>query len=291
MRWMVYFLLAANLGLLTWNLQTHGAVQPAKPVRAPHPAAPGPASQLPLLAEVGVGTLRPRAAAGEAGGRADGQDRDAATDIYNFVGRTQTGSTPPSGTDPGNCLTVGPLAEDAPVHAIRDWVQALGAEADVRSDERREVALYWIYLPPQATREAAIEVVAGLRGKGISDVIVVPKGDMANAISLGVFSRPETRDRRLRELSEKGYQPSIAPRYRSKLATWIDVAAGDGAAVRDGLVERWPDLQLTDHACSGEQIAGGGPGFYNPGTEPPPSAPGGVQYASPDAGPRAGPDR
>jgi hypothetical protein len=291
MRWMVYFLLAANLGLLTWNLQTHGAVQPANPVRAPHPAAPGPASQLPLLAEVGVDTLRPRATAGEARAGADGQERDTTIDIYNFVGRGPAGSAPPKRPGAGDCLTVGPLAEDAPVGAIRDWLRARGAEADVRSDERREVELYWIYLPPQATREAAIEEVAGLRGKGVSDVIVVPKGDMANAISLGVFSRPETRDRRVRELNEKGYQPSIAPRYRTKLATWIDVAAHEGSAVRDGLAERWPDLQLTDHACTGEQIAGGGPGFYNSTSKSPPSAPDGVERASSEASPRAGPER
>jgi len=44
-----------------------------------------------------------------------------------------------------------------------------------------------------------------MRAQGIEDIIVVPKGDMANAISLGVYSRTEFRDRRLKELNAKGH--------------------------------------------------------------------------------------
>jgi hypothetical protein len=291
MRWMVYLLLAANLGLLTWNLQTHGAVGPANPTPVPDPEETGTGLQLSLLSEIGTETLRPRAAAGEAQVADERRQGESAIDIYNVVGPAPAETPDRHGPAPGTCLTVGPLAGDAPVDAIRDWLEGRGADAEVLTDERREVALYWIYFPPRASREAAIEEVMSLRGKGVSDVIVVPKGDMANAISLGVYSRPETRERRLSELKERGYQPKVAPRYRSKLATWIDVVVADASLVRDGFAERWPNLRLADHPCAGEKIAAGGPDFYNSANDSPPPSPSASQGSGPTASSRAGPDR
>jgi hypothetical protein len=155
-----------------------------------------------------------------------------------------------------SCMTLGPLEDKTAIPEIQAWLEQRGARVDVRVDERREVALYWVFFPPRESRAVAVEEVVRMKAQGIEDIIVVPKGDMANAISLGVFSRPESRDRRLKELNGKGYQPSIGPRYRTKVASWMDVTLGaqEGQSALDrGAVEsRWPKVRITTGPCSGE---------------------------------------
>ncbi len=282
MRWVVYALLAANLGLLTWNLYSRGGVAPAA-TRAPAQPA-NDVGRLALLSEIGGQELRRRAgapappspAAADAAPQAPAAARapDApAPDIDSGVmagqGAAADGPPPPART----CLTLGPLADEAPLAAITGWLSERGAEVDVRTDERREVALYWVYFPPRASRDAAVEEVERLRAQGVDDVIVVPKGDMANAISLGVFSRTETRDRRLRELKGLGREPLVSPRYRTKQATWVDVAAQPGVLDEAAVAARWPEIQVTTSACARAEIAAAAGGSYNPDPETPPAAP------------------
>jgi len=285
MRWVVYTLLAANLTLLTWNLYGRGAVGEAAPAVPALPEAPGEAGELPLLSEIGKDALRTRAgASAPASPAAPPGPVTAATatstptvpDIDPAVmagGESQALAPPPQAAVPPPparaCLTLGPLAEDAPLEPITAWLRERGAEVDVRTDERREVALYWVYFPPRASREAAVEEVVRMRDAGLDDVIVVPKGDMANAISLGVFSRTDTRDRRVKDLEARGYEPLVSPRYRTKVATWIDVSAEQGALEPGAVAGRWPEIQATTRPCPAEQIAVGAAASYNsePGTQ------------------------
>ena len=293
MKWIVYVLLGVNLTLLTWNLHNRGT---ATATSAPGPVVASGVGELPLLTELESDGLRARVSATvvEAGAGAEPDAEPETEPTVAAAPDAVPGPTPSVPVDtpeaplpdsaealvtapapvaaPGTtCLTVGPLGEDAPVDAVGEWLKGLGAEVEVRSDERREVALYWIYFPPTATRAEAVTQVERMRAEGIDDVLVVPKGDMANAVSLGVFSRTDSRDRRLKELNDKGYRPSIAPRYRTKRATWVDASAPIGSVSPDTVRQRWPDLAVAPTACAGARIAAGQAGSYNSyGTPRPP---------------------
>lgn len=287
MRWVVYTLLAVNLALLTWNLHTHGGASRADSSPAPAPVEPpDDPAELPLLAEIDRSALRPRATAPPVAGSPANPDPESpptasaesppdataqrssppptssatepatAGPAPDDPARTaDTATSPAAASPPRTCLTIGPLDADADLGALQIWLEEQGAKVDVRRDERREVALYWVYFPPRASREQAVAEVLELRNRGIDDIIVVPKGDMANAISLGVFSRPENRDRRLRELNDKGYQPSIGPRYRTKVATWIDLAAPAGDLDEQAITARWPEIEVASKPCPAPRSA------------------------------------
>jgi hypothetical protein len=306
MKWVVYALLAVNLGLLTWNLLTRGPDRPAPQPAAAASASPADddAPTLPLLTELAKDSLRERSTAEDdapasaeappvgAGLPANPPPDSAPPPTTSTTQPPAPAEAPPVGaglpanppvdsapepiapTDPPpprTCLTLGPLDNTAPLTEIQAWLEQRGAIVDIRTDERREVALYWIYFPPFTSRREAVAQVERMREEGISDVIVVPKGDMENAVSLGVFSRTETRDRRLRELNAKGYQPSISPRYRTTLATWMDVSAPEDAIRDDAVRARWPDLELVRKPCSGGQIAADASPSYNPEQPPRPA--------------------
>ena len=257
MRWVVYTLLAVNLGLLSWNLHTHGATGPVAPAAAPARQQPQARAELPLLSELGKDGVRarPDAALVAPGStaRAPGQNSAPASG----TAEADAHSAPPDLTQPGAtaCYTLGPLDAGAPVEDMRVWLDAKGASVDVHIDERREVTLHWVFFPPRASRAEALAEVARMRAQGIEDIVVVPKGDMANAISLGVFSRTEGRDRRLQQLSKKGHHPSTAPRYRAKVATWVDVSAPQDRLALHEIQQRWTRIDVSAGPCSVAQLA------------------------------------
>ena len=106
-------------------------------------------------------------------------------------------------------------------------------------------------MPPFETRTQALEVVEQMVTDDIQDIYVIPRGDMANAISLGLYSREASLDRRLTELNQKGFQPSVAPRYESKKAAWYDVELdADITYSADDFSANFPDVESTRRRCS-----------------------------------------
>ena len=302
MRWVVYTLLALNLGLLTWNLQGKGDAT-SSGSSSGSPVAPVAAEMkaLPLLSELEQPSLRSRpsqmvSTEPEAAPAPESQSsspspepraqnsrpKDVSAETSTESATHSNAAAAPAPAAPGaapveteqtesavaqaetslstqTCMTLGPLEDKAAVSQIQAWLEEGGARVDVRIDERREVALYWVFFPPRESRAVAIDEVVRMKEQGIKDIIVVPKGDMANAISLGVYSRPESRDRRVKELTGKGYEPSIGPRYRTKVATWMDVTLrakdSEGALDRAAIEARWPKVRVTSGACSTQAAA------------------------------------
>lgn len=259
MRWVIYLLLVLNLGLFVWKIQSRAAGEGVPEVTRLGDQAVG---RLPLLAELGSARLRPR-------------ERPVVIAPEPATITAQQTDDPPSPDEAPapECVSIGPLDGKGSTKALSAWLKQREMEVHIRSDERREVALYWVYIPPLANRKAAAAQLARLRAEGISDSIVVPRGDKANAISLGVFSRKESLRRRVAELNAKGYEPSTALRYRSIQAHWVDVATADGDFPEAEFNKAFPRLQLASASCSKLQIATPRAPSYNNDRAPPGGGP------------------
>lgn len=80
---------------------------------------------------------------------------------------------------------------------------ALGAKLTQRKQE--EVAAYWVYIGPLASRQSATQKAAELKRLGVDDYFVVsddPK--WRNAVSLGVFKTEEAAKARLETVRARG---------------------------------------------------------------------------------------
>jgi hypothetical protein len=162
------------------------------------------------------------------------------------------------------CYTIGPLVSEDDISALSAWFNAQGSEATLRDDERREVVSTWVFLPPLENREAADARVRDMQASNIDDIYVIPRGDMANAISLGLFSQEETLQRRITQLEERGFTPSVLPRYKTVTASWFDVTASAGQPMTVGVLDQiFPDLIIRRVACGDEPIAGDPSITYN----------------------------
>jgi hypothetical protein len=80
---------------------------------------------------------------------------------------------------------------------------ALGPKLSQRRAD--EVASYWVFMPPQRSRQAVIQKSAELRKLGVEDFFVIQEDPKFRfAISLGVFKSEEAAQARLEQLRAKG---------------------------------------------------------------------------------------
>lgn len=104
---------------------------------------------------------------------------------------------------PNVCLEWGPFTDRE-----RDRAVAILEPFDLAklvTQRRAEVSgAYWVYLPPAATRQAAEQRIAELRGAGLTEVTLVESGGGRNAIALGVFRTADAAGRFAESLRSRG---------------------------------------------------------------------------------------
>jgi hypothetical protein len=218
MKWIFALLLLVNIGFLGWQLTRGYAGVVGAPAASPvlHQA-----NRLVLLSEVPGSELRRR-------------DRGA-------VGGGLSGES---------CFSVGPLSSDEKTTNLRAWLEAQGATVSLRSDEWREQVWYWVYFEPFETRTAAQERVRSLQDEGFRDISIIARGDMANAVSLGVYSRRSSLEKRLAELQARGYKPAVLPRHRTQKAAWFDIRlAADSGFSSAHLRQAFPGMETAPSRC------------------------------------------
>ena len=117
------------------------------------------------------------------------------------------------------CIEVGPFSNESARHGFTDWVGEFVAALHFRVETIRKRQLFWIYLEPKSDVEAE-QRMADLRRRGVQDYMMIRRGGLKNAISLGLFSSQDSVNRRLAELNEQGYQAVVVPRYETTDRYW-----------------------------------------------------------------------
>lgn len=133
------------------------------------------------------------------------------------------------------CYTLGPYKDADKAEAVEQAISEAGYAVSSRSIEQREVSGYWVYLPPQASRKEALALARKLAKKGVKDYYVVPDGENANAVSLGLFSEAPRAERRTQRIAALGYQAQTAVRYRTRTLHWLDYDEWQGEPLPAGI--------------------------------------------------------
>lgn len=125
---------------------------------------------------------------------------------------------------------------------------ALGARLSQRRSE--EKAGWWVFIPPQANRPAALKKTAELKSLGIEDYFVLQdEGSMRWAVSLGVFSSEEAAKTRLEALRAKGVRSAqTGERDTQVTKIWFQVRGADPAlqAKLQGFAKGLPGTEIRD---------------------------------------------
>jgi hypothetical protein len=104
---------------------------------------------------------------------------------------------------------------------------ALGARLAQRRTE--ETAGWWVFIPPQGSRPAALKKAGELKGLGIDEYFIVQEeGPHHWAVSLGVFRTEEAAQARLATLQKRGVRSAqVGPREMLVPKIWLQVKGVD----------------------------------------------------------------
>ena len=252
MRWLAVFLVVVNAAFFAW-----------------HYWLPDPLGKKPAPVPIDVATSL---------------DRLEEVDLQEFIKRTPVALGPSGGRAiDAACFIVGPLAGDysegSVMGRVREWLKSRGGRVGLRTGKYHELSYYWVYLPPAGTRDVARDRVRKLTAIAFGQAVVIPEGNMKNAVSIGVYGLRTALERDLTRLKASGFEPEVQLVRRTGSSLWFTAHFPPGYEFPDkrfGVA--FEGLEVVDSRC------------------PPPRAP---TAAEPSPGPpspfepgrRAGPGR
>ena len=118
-----------------------------------------------------------------------------------------------------------------PPDEVLEWLQT--RDARVLSYQSRS-SHYRVYLGPFEDRKQAVQTMISLKkDMGVGDVAWVPSGPLRGTVSLGVYLKRESVDRRLRALHTLGLDPKVQP---PQAGSWLLGSTSD----LEALLTQWP---------------------------------------------------
>lgn len=133
------------------------------------------------------------------------------------------------------CVSFGPFAEEQQADELSNWLKEREIQTNQRSEGGKQDQYFWIYLSASESEDEAIAAIEDLKGKGVQDYKLINKGNLQNAISLGLFSTQSAVNKRLNELKNMGYQPIVVPYHQNQSIIWVN-ARVDANDARQGKV-------------------------------------------------------
>lgn len=148
---------------------------------------------------------------------------------------------------PRTCARVGafvPAQADA-------LLQQLPPHIELLSDTSEEVAVpdgYFVMHPALEDRAAGRRKVRELRDAGFEDLWLFPSGRFRNAISLGMFGRAASAQRRAASVRKKGFDVEVIPKSSRKERRWLDLTRA-GEDELQGAIPLPKGVTLTTIPC------------------------------------------
>lgn len=225
MRWIVISLVLFNIMFLLWNWLEYSH---SRGLEAMNTGSAGVLSQEMLGAKLTLLRERPTRPI-----LVSGEVKDATTALVAGETAEHTDVAPVATNVEAvesvqYCLLLGPYPESGAAKILLDRLRALQIEGKYAAIEVAGEPDYWVYLRPEPTKELAAVKLKELQEKKI-DSFIVPQGEIANGISLGVFDKQENAEKRQREIVEFGYDAQLLVNPRNYMENWVVVYPDNSA--------------------------------------------------------------
>lgn len=118
------------------------------------------------------------------------------------------------------CWAVGPYPVE--LDAKHTYARMLAIDIPAKVEKQSVVVKeeFWVYLPALPNKKQAVRKLKELQKRKI-DSFIITEGDLANGISLGLFSKKESVDRLLKNLKKKRITPEVKPLQRTRNQYWV----------------------------------------------------------------------
>ena len=128
------------------------------------------------------------------------------------------------------CLEWGSFTlADAP--RMEKALEPLGLGERLAQRRTEETAGWWVFIPPQGSRQAALRKAAELKALGVEELFVLAEdGQFRWALSLGIFRNEDAAQARLAALRGQGVRSArVGPRELVVPKIWLQVKGVDAA--------------------------------------------------------------
>lgn len=149
------------------------------------------------------------------------------------------------------CYTLGPFKTKSAATSVTTELDTLGISAKRRISKDNKRKGYWVLIPPAQSRKAANQSIAELKQQNIKDYFLVVTGEKTNAVSLGVFSRPELAQKRYDMIKQKGFDAKIDRVDLPVREYWLDWPIDQQLLpqVLDKIRREHPDVGKAERPC------------------------------------------
>lgn len=248
MRWIFITLVTVNLAVFAWSMVTgSGGPVPSQPKPLKNPYSQYP--ELALLSELDeplpaigavdlvggdhVDGVADIAEVGESSTEpllAEPSEVVSLVELEDAVveGRVEEALSLPRHKDKLLCELVGPFESSDVAGDFIARLKAIEVVSSVRDLELPAGLGYWVYIEPLASRREALRMLGELQAKRI-DSYVIPRGELVNGISLGMFSKKRLSDARVKEMAAIGLDPKVEEIERSYREIWVMLNPGEDA--------------------------------------------------------------
>jgi hypothetical protein len=137
----------------------------------------------------------------------------------------------------GMCSMIGPYGQLLRAEYLVERLHAIGVGSQIRSIEVPDGVGFWVHLPPEISEQEALRRLHEVQAKNI-DSYLIPSGELARGISLGMFNERSTAEARIREIREQGYHSEIREVIRTISETWVVLPIAEAEKVDP---ETWMD--------------------------------------------------
>jgi hypothetical protein len=209
-RWIVISLIFLNVALVLWGGLGHKHASELSTMNAGVGARSldMPGAKLVLLRERVTNTLPPAVPSEVAKAPAADENTPPAAKIVTPI------------ADPDLCVLLGPFESQEAGKSLYNRLLAIDIQTKFAAIEVGGEPDYWVYLTPEASRDLAIVKLHELQDKKI-DSFIIPRGELANGVSLGVFDKQENAESRKQSIIERGYDAKIKANQRTYLENWV----------------------------------------------------------------------
>ncbi|MCO5095057.1 SPOR domain-containing protein [Denitratimonas tolerans] len=130
---------------------------------------------------------------------------------------------PTPGLDRLVCLEIGPFLTQADLRRAMNAFTPSAERLQFRETRALASRGYWVYLPAQGSRDAALATARELSAKGLRDYYVVAAGERENTISLGLFREMNNARQRHEQVRALGFDAQLQTRSDEIPNYWIDL--------------------------------------------------------------------
>ena len=244
MRWILYTLIALNLGYFSWHIA--GSWKADLPV-----------SSAPVGAEAaGNGSIRLLYEARSEARRYESDTSVVAQSPELLVKKTfdepvelAAEDNPEAGID---CIIFGPFVDERESLRFIRFLQGLKLSARVQKEEVSLAPSFWAYMPPFASAEQALAMMSKLKVKGIKSFLI-NEGELRNGLSFGIYQDRAQVEKIEKVLQDLNLTLEVAKKSKSYQYDWVWVPLIQGeipvAEILEQVPQQYPRLKYHQKVC------------------------------------------